>query len=139
MDSNPYAASTSVSAQSDAPRPGEPHVADLTEAGARNAKAIVDDADSIYLITLLASCCCAPAWLVMFPWYSWRLWSWYQLNSQFHELRQPYGFSPHGELAVAFQDCRFKLWVGVIAGAIFWILAAFATAVDLLRIVILLV
>jgi hypothetical protein len=56
----------------------------------------------------------------------------------FHESDpgRRYGFSPHGELAGAFQDSKFKLWVGVIAGAIFWALVIFSTLVDAARILI---
>ena len=133
-DPNPYAPSASVDPQSSLPRAREPHIADLTDAGAKRAKAIVAEADSVYWAILLAWCCCQPAWLLMLPWYSWRLWSWYQLNAQFNELRHPYGFSPHGELAASFQDSRLKLWIGVVAGSIFWSLAIVYTAVDALRI-----
>jgi hypothetical protein len=134
IDPNPYAPSESTHPQSEPTHPREPHLADLTEAGARKAKAILEEADSVYWTIVFAWCCCAPAWIVMLPWYSWRLWSWYQLNAQFYELRHPYGFSPHGELAGAFQDCRFKLWVGVIAGGIFWALALLYTSIDAARI-----
>jgi hypothetical protein len=129
IDPDPYA--TSSAADSTVHR--QTHIADLTEAGALKANAIVSEADMIYPTIILAWCCCAPAWLVMLPWYLWRLWSWHQLNAQFYELRHPYGFSPHGELAGAFQDCKIKLWVGVIAGAIFWALIILYTVIDTAR------
>jgi hypothetical protein len=134
IDPNPFAPSADIEPQAESPHVGE-HIADLTDVGARKAKAIVEEADNVYWTIVFAWCCCAPAWLVMLPWYGWRLWSWYQLNTQFHELRHPYGFSPHGELAGAFQDCKIKLWVGVIAGAIFWALVIFYTVVDAMRMV----
>jgi hypothetical protein len=97
-------------------------VADLTPQGAREAKAIVSDASSAYLLVVLGLCCW-PVWLLLFPWFGYRLWSWYRLNRQFSELRNPYGFSVHGELAASFQDAKFRLWVGFVAGAIYWALS----------------
>src|SRR5262245_25411588 len=52
VDPNPYAPSTSITPQGEPSRSREPHVADLTEAGARKAKAIVDDADNVYLVAI---------------------------------------------------------------------------------------
>lgn len=108
IDPNPFAPSAVVEPTIE-PRPREPHIADLTEAGARRAKAIVDEADMVYYTIPFAWCCCQWVLPLMLPWYGWRLWSWHALNTQFYELRHPYGFSPHGELAGAFQDCKIKL------------------------------
>ena len=118
IDPNPFASPQEPAAVDPSARRGE-HESDLTDWGARRAKAIVDEADMVYPVIIFA-CCCGPLWLLMLPWYGWRLWLWHQLNEQFSELRHPYGFSPHGELAASFQDSRLKLWIGLAAGAIYW-------------------
>ena len=128
IDRNPYASPDEIEQRSP---PG--YVADLTDEGARKAKAIVSDAENVYAALLFAWCCCGPAWFLLLPWYGWRLYSWYKLNNQFYELRYPNGFSPHGELAGSFQDSKFKLWVGVVAGGIFFVLVLLATVFDLAR------
>ena len=127
-DQNPYASSEII--ESDRSR--EPPVFDLTDAGARRAKAVVSDAQFVVLTILLASCVCAPAWLVMLPWYSYRLFCWHGLNSQFAELRSPNAFSPHGELAVQFKDAHGRLLIGIFASFVIWTLVAFVVALDLL-------
>ena len=126
-DSNPFASPAAIDGESaDAPR-GAPYEADLTEAGARRAGAIVSEADMVYWTIGLATICfpiCGILWPFLLPWYAWRLWSWRSLNARFNELRNPNGFSPHGQLAGSFQDCLPRLWVGIVAGAIFWMLFA---------------
>jgi len=131
-DQNPYA-SPAVTARSRPPLSREPPVFDLTEAGARQATAVVSDAQSVFLVILLAWCVCAPAWIVMLPWYVYRLYCWHRLNTQFAELRSPNAFSPHGELAATFKDARGRLLIGVVAGAAFWALLTVVLILDLLR------
>jgi hypothetical protein len=118
-DPNPYA--SPVFTEKDQPRmPGEPPVFDLTDAGARQAQVVVWVAQSVFWTILLAWCVCAPAWLVILPWYAYRLYCWHRLSAQFAELRSPNAFSPHGELAANFKDARSRLLIGVIAGCVFW-------------------
>lgn len=130
-DKNPYASPAAVES-SEPTLSREPPAFDLTEAGARRATAVVSDARSVFLVILLAWCVCGPAWLVMVPWYAYRLYCWHRLNAQFAELRSPNAFSPHGELAAKFKDARARLWIGVIAGAVFWSLLALVLVLELL-------
>ncbi len=132
-DENPYASPAAVES-SRPPLPRERPVFDLTEAGVRRASAVVSDARSVFLVIVLAWCVCAPAWLVMLPWYAYRLYCWHRLNAQFAELRSPNAFSPHGELATKFKDARTRLWIGVIAGLAFWTLLAMVLGLEFLGI-----
>ena len=134
IDPNPFAPPAEPDVPQDAPRIREPYVADLTPDGARQAKAIVSDASSAYALVVLGLCCW-PVWLLLFPWFGYRLWSWYGLNRQYGELRNPNGFSEHGELAVSFQDSKFRLWVGFVAGSIYWGLAVLNLLLQLATIV----
>jgi hypothetical protein len=118
---NPYAA-PSMEAAPVRRGLGSATVLDLTPTGARRAKAVVQDADNVYLAILLATCICGIAWLFMFPWFGFRLLQWYQLNSQFEELRHPNAFSPHAEFTSRFPDAKLKLWIGTIVGGGFFLL-----------------
>ncbi|WP_425614747.1 hypothetical protein NA78x_004622 [Anatilimnocola sp. NA78] len=109
LDKNPYASPAGVEATDDAPR--DPQF-DLTEAGARQAAAIVAESKSIFY-ALGAGCCFWPIFLLVIPWYGYRLYCWSQLNSRFAELRYPNGFSSHAELAVSFQKAKRWLYVGL--------------------------
>jgi hypothetical protein len=71
-------------------------------------------------------------WVFMLPWYAFRLWSWHRLNSRFAELRQPNAFSPHGQLAASFRECKTRLWIGVTLGAILWVFLAIGFAIRVL-------
>jgi hypothetical protein len=131
-DDNPYAAPAPLE-WDESPRVREDAVFDLTEHGAERAKAIASDAEMAIYLVLLAWCLCAPLWLVILPWYSLRLLAWHSLNRSYAELRNPNGFSPYAETAVRFQDARRKLWLAVIAGAVFWILALVGLAIEFAR------
>lgn len=117
IDLNPYA---SPSVLQPIQQPADPFVSDLTPSGARRAEAVVAEAANAYAVAA-ASMFCAPLAVFLFPWYSFRLWSWYRLNTQFSELRNPNSFSPHARLATAFQDAKIKLWVGWSAGLLCWL------------------
>ena len=55
----------------------------------------------------------------MFPWYGYRLYSWYELNRTYSELRNPTPrHSAHYSLALDFQAAKGKIWAGFIIGAI---------------------
>lgn len=136
VDSNPFASPATIDAE-EIPQRGEPYLADLTQAAARQAQAIVSEANMVFVTIGLALVCaplCGIMWPFMLPWYAWRLWSWRRLNSRFNELRNPNGFSPHGELAGSFQDCQYKLWVGMTAGGLFWLLMGYVFLIDIIRI-----
>lgn len=121
-DDNPYA--SPQGAQNYRPRqPNGKAVFDLTEYGAKRAKAIVADAD-MWLAVWVLSCICGPVWLFLFPWYLYRLYSWYDLHTTFEELRFPNSLSPHGDLAVKFNSAYWRLMTGVVIGAIFWLILA---------------
>ena len=53
-----------------------------------------------------------------------------RLNANFAELRNPNAFSPHGDLAIRFQDARGRFIVGVILGGLFWGLVIVVTILD---------
>lgn len=98
---------------------GEPFVADLTPHAAKRARAIVVDAEHVYLALILSLCVCGFAWFLLFPWYSYRLYSWYELNSTYSELRNPNPrLSDHYGLAQDFQAAKGRMWSGFIIGAI---------------------
>ena len=98
---------------------GDMFVADLTPQAAKQARAIVDDAGRVYWVIFLSLCICRIAWLLMFPWYGYRLYSWYELNRTYSELRNPTPrHSAHYSLALDFQAAKGKIWAGFIIGAI---------------------
>jgi hypothetical protein len=130
VDPNPYAAPAAVggSVRRGAKNAGPYN--DLTDLGARRAEAVVRDAEAVWKVLVIALCCCSLAWPLVFPWYGFRLVSWYFLNAEFKELQFPNSFSNHGALAARFQDAKFKLWVGAIAGAIFSLLLILGIALQ---------
>ena len=93
---------------------------DLTESGASWARAVIADADMSLALSILC-CLCGPLWLLMFPWYVFRVICWHSLNSTYAELRYPNSFSPHGNLPVRFQESRYPLYRGAVVGFIAWI------------------
>ena len=94
-------------------------LSDLTPQAAKQARAIVADAGRVYLVIFLSLCICRIAWLLMFPWYGYRLYSWYELNRTYSELRNPTPrHSAHYSLALDFQAAKGKIWAGFIIGAI---------------------
>ena len=132
-DDNPYA-SPAAAAANGPEVSRDKSVFDLTESGARRVKAVVSDAQMVFFVSVIAWCFCAPALIVIFPWYAYRLYCWHRLHNEFAELRNPNGFSPHGELAAKFQDARTRIWFGLIAGLAFYIILIFIVAIDLLRV-----
>lgn len=124
IDPNPYA-SPEGPAETYAPRGRGPYN-DLTPGGARQAEAVVRDAESVGKVLLFTLCCCSIAWPLIFPWYAFRLVSWYSLNAQYNELRFPNSFSNHGALAARFQDAKLRLWIGTIVGVVFGTLVVLA-------------
>lgn len=134
VDPNPYASPAALASDEPSSRPRQAPT-DLTEHGAKQAKAIVDEADMVYWIIVVAVCCCSLLWPIILPWYGYRLWCWHRLNQRFSELRYPNSLSPHGTLAGAFQDAKLRLIVGVVVGAAMWLLLALAVLIDLSRLV----
>jgi hypothetical protein len=120
VDSNPYASPAILNENPDRFHgSGEMFIADLTPEGAKRARAIVDDAGRVYWVIFLSLCICRIAWLLMFPWYGYRLYSWYVLNRTYSELRNPTPrLSAHYGLALDFQAAKGKVWAGFIVGAI---------------------
>lgn len=123
IDSNPYAA-PAMAAVPLRNAPGQLSEFDLTESGARQAKAVVDDAGGVYLVILLSFCVCGIAWFVMLPWYAYRLWMWHSLYATFAELRRPSSLSPHAAITTKFPDAKLRLWLGIGFGAVYWVLIA---------------
>lgn len=122
IDPNPYA-SPSIPADASAVQPsGSGLYNDLTERGAKQAAAVVRDAESVGVVLLITLCCCSAVSPLILPWYGYRLHSWYALNSQFNELRFPNSFSNHGALAARFQDAAIRLWCGTVFGAVLFVL-----------------
>lgn len=117
---NPYAAPTVIDPPASPNRSSNPDF-DLTEKGAARAKAIVNEAGSVRLLCGLA-CICAPVWVLMLPWFSYRLYCWHDLNSTYAELRNPNSFSQHGELAADFVNAKSKIIVGMVVGGILWLI-----------------
>jgi hypothetical protein len=136
VDPNPFASPAAIGVDDQQQKSRETPVFDLTERGAKQAKAIVDEADMVYWTIVVAICCCSLLWPLLLPWYGYRLWCWHRLNQQFSELCNPNSFSPHGALAGSFQDAWLKLIVGVVVGALMWLLLAMAFLIDLSRLIV---
>lgn len=116
-NANPYA-SPNIPAEKQVTPAG--FVSELPQWAVGRAAAIGSEADMLVWTIVLGLCFCPPVLLLMFPWYGFRLFSWYQLNALFDELREPNGFSPHSQVAIKFQDALVRLWIGTILGAVFW-------------------
>ena len=81
------------------------------------------DAQRLWWVVLLSLCVCRIAWILMFPWYGYRLYSWYHLNRTYSELRNPTPRrSAHYSLALDFQAAKGRIWTGFIIGAIAFLL-----------------
>jgi hypothetical protein len=107
-------------------------VADLTPYAAKQAAAIVSDAGHVYWAIFLSLCICRIGWLVMFPWYGYRLYSWYRLNETFSELRNPTPrVSAHYSLALDFQAVKGRLWLGFIFGSIAAVLVLLTLVISI--------
>lgn len=120
-DANPYASPSLPAEQARHYSPGV--VSDLTADGARRAEALVKDADTVWIVLLLAFTCCAPAGALALPWYAYRWYCWETLNSSFAELRSPHSLSPYGSFTGKFPAARVKLIAGVLLGVLWWCLA----------------
>jgi hypothetical protein len=106
---------------------------DLTDRGAARAKAVASDAGYVWAAVLVPFCCPVvglPLFILMLPWYSYRLYCWYQLNDEFSELRYPNSLSPHGLLAANFQSAKWRLIVGVVFGVIYWAVLIVGAATE---------
>lgn len=124
LDLNPYASPAILNEQPiEVQRIGEPFVADLTPYVVKRANAIVSDAERFYWVLLASVCLCGIAWFLMFPWYSYQLFSWYELNNNYCELRNPTPRLPHHYgLAQDFQAAKGRMWTGFIIGGICFLL-----------------
>ncbi len=96
---------------------------ELTEADANWARVVVSDAQYMPWLLLASLCCCSIPLPLMLPYYAYRLANWTKLDAKFAELHSPNSFSPHGQLAAEFQDARFRLILGIVFGAIFYVVA----------------
>ncbi len=94
---------------------------ELTEADANWARVVVSDAQYMPWLLLASLCCCSIPLPLMLPYYAYRLANWTKLDARFAELHSPNSFSPHGQLAAEFQDARFRLILGIVFGAIFYV------------------
>lgn len=123
-DLNPYASPAILSDfPGHLPLSDDLFVADLTPRAAKRASAIVADAARVYWVILLSLCVCRIAWVLMFPWYGYRLYSWYELNRTYSELRNPTPRrSAHYSLALDFQAAKGRIWTGFIFGSIAFLL-----------------
>ena len=91
------------------------------------------DAERFYWVLFLSICFCRTAWLLMFPWYGYRLYSWYELNRTYCELRNPTPrLSDHYGLAQDFQAAKGRIWAGFIVGAIAFTLVLIVTLLAVL-------
>lgn len=104
----------------------------LTEADANWARVIVSDAQYMPWLLLASLCCCSIPLPLMLPYYAYRLANWTKLDAKFSELHSPNSFSPHGQLAAEFQDARFRLILGIVFGAIFYVVAFVAGLIYVL-------
>ncbi len=122
VDLNPYA-SPALLNQSQTVVFDSPFVADLTPYAVKRAAAIVADAGRVYLLIILSLCVCRIGWLVMGPWYAYRLYSWYEMNRTYSELRNPRPrVSAYYSLALDFQAAKTRLWVGFVVGGMAFLL-----------------
>jgi hypothetical protein len=128
-DPNPYAPPRAM--QSNSAR----LCLELTEADADWARVIVSDAEYMPWLLVACLCCCAIPVPFMLPYYAYRLSNWTKLDAKFAELHSPNSFSPHGQLASDFQDARIRLILGVIFGAVYYIVALVIALINLLELV----
>ena len=129
LDPNPYAPPRAL--QTDFERP----YLELTEADANWVRAIVSDAEYVPWLVVASLCCCALPMPLLLPYYGYRLANWSKLDAKYAELHSPNSFSPHGQLAVEFQDARFLLMYGIVFGAIFYVVAFVVGVLKLIELV----
>ena len=118
-DDNPYAAPRHAAS----PRPQLYKNEKLTERDASWAKSLAGDAKYAIAFTF-AGILCVPRGFVLLFWYSFRLYQWHRWNRRFEELRNPNSFSSHGQIAVQFQESRWKLTMALFLAGGFWFAVA---------------
>jgi len=123
VDLNPYASPAALNESATTVVWDGPFVADLTPYAVKRAAAIVADAGRVYLLIFLSLCICRIGWLIMGPWYAYRLYSWYEMNRTYSELRNPRPrVSAYYSLALDFQAAKTRLWVGFVVGGLAFLL-----------------
>lgn len=133
VDENPYASPQvdEARAKSAGQKQGE---GTLPAAVVKQVEAVIRAAGTVPAALFLV-CVCVPLWFAILPWYAYQLWSWFQLQDMYEELRIPNSFSPHAQLALNFQDSRRQLISGVVVGLILCGLMALAFVLNRLRLI----
>lgn len=119
VDMNPYAAPLALN---NSPEPAKSRldvfVADLTPFAVRRASGVVDAAERVYWNIFLSYVTCIGAFIIG-PIYGYYLFSWYELNRTYSELRNPtVRRSDHYSLALDFQASKSRIWIGFIGSMI---------------------
>jgi hypothetical protein len=86
---------------------------ELGDEDAARAERVVRDADWIIALMLFSPCLPISIPLLV-AWSLFRLYCWYRLNYRHPILRTPNSLSPYCELAMKFQACRIRLWIGAL-------------------------
>jgi len=105
---NPYAAPTVASLQMQDHR--------YDPATQREVEAVIKDGGQVWLAVLIGFVCTAVAWIVICPWFLYRLHCWNTLSRNYPALLAPN--VPPGSLEARFQSARSRLIVGVVIGAV---------------------
>ena len=105
------------------------------ECGASLARNAILCAEYVPWLVVASLCCCALPMPLLLPYYGYRLANWSKLDAKYAELHSPNSFSPHGQLAVEFQDARFLLMYGIVFGAIFYVVAFVVGVLKLIELV----
>ena len=112
---NPYAPTGEVGA------PPHSETLGIDPATAKKAEAIIKDAGQFWLAILLCFICSGFGPLIIGPWYIVRWVQWSSLAKRFPQLKDPN--APPASLQKRFQGAQWKLIVGIVSGAILFVLS----------------
>jgi uncharacterized integral membrane protein len=110
---NPYAAPVAVSAMPVTHASYDP-------AGLRRIQAVTKDAGQVWLAILMGFVCTALTWVLICPWFAYRLHSWNRLSREYPQLLAP-GAAP-GSIEAKFQRARVELITGLVVGVVMLLL-----------------
>jgi hypothetical protein len=117
QSANPYAAPAEAAAE---PAGGTSY----DPASLRKIEAVIKDAGQVWLAVLMGFLCTAFTWVLIGPWFLYRLHCWNRLSRQHPELLA--ADAVPGGLEAKFQKARGKLITGLVIGAVMLLLILLA-------------
>lgn len=90
----------------------------------KKAEAIIKDAGQFWVAIILTFLCSGCGFVLVGPWYLFRLIQWNSISSQYPQLTEPN--PPYGSLSQRFQSARTKLLIGMICGVILFLVLSVA-------------